>query len=145
VAHGPFTAGQPLGYATIGSTQYAAAAAYQLTLTNTGSTTAAVDGFVVAFYNSSGQELGSDQENLSGPTYITAGQSLAWTQVAQDDMLGNALADDLNVAGNSDASIPAGGFATCELAAWLYPEQTRLSTARRSSPPAALARAGTAT
>jgi hypothetical protein len=60
VAYGPFTAGQPTGYVTIGSTEYAATAAYELTLTNTGSTTAAVDGFVVAVYNSAGQELGSD-------------------------------------------------------------------------------------
>jgi hypothetical protein len=119
VAYGPFTAGQPSGYVTIGSTEYAAAAAYQVTLTDTGSTTAAVDGFVVAFYNAAGQELGSDQQDFGSPTYLTSGQGLTWTQFASADMLGNGLSG--GATGSEDSNIPSAGFATCQLVEWLHP------------------------
>jgi hypothetical protein len=56
------------------------AEAYQLTLTdNSTSATAEVTGFAVVFY-SQGQELTSDTQNLSSPTFITPGQSLTWTE-----------------------------------------------------------------
>jgi hypothetical protein len=119
VAYGPFMAGQPAGYVTIGSTEYAATAAYELTLTNTGSTTAAVGGFVVAFYDASGQELGSDQQSFETPTYITGGQGLTWAQYSGLDMLGHLLSGA--GAGDGDDSIPYAGFATCQLIEWLHP------------------------
>lgn len=50
---------------------------YQVTLTNTGNTTADVGGIAVIFY-SQGTETGSDQENATG--LIAPGQSLTWTE-----------------------------------------------------------------
>ncbi len=119
VAYGPFTSGEPHGYVTIGGTQYAPAAAYQLTLTNTGNATAQVSGFV-AFYDASGSELGSDQQTFYTPTYLTGGQSLAWTQFSGTDTIGNGLSGDGGT-GNQDDSIPSSGFATCQLVEWLHP------------------------
>ena len=104
---------------TVGGTEYAATAAYQLTLTNTGTTTAQIDGFVVAFYDASGQELGSDQESFDTATFLTAGQSLAWTQYSGTDMAGNGLSGSAD--GNEDDSIPVSGAASCQLIEWLYP------------------------
>jgi hypothetical protein len=62
---------------------------YQLTLTNKGTTTADIDGWAVAVYGTSGQELPSDQEVI-GDEFLTSGQSLTWTRYAPDDTDGNS-------------------------------------------------------
>jgi hypothetical protein len=120
VAYGPFTPGQPHRYVAIAGTRYAPTVSYQLTLTNTGSATAQVSGFVVAFYDVSGSELGSDQQTFYTPTYLTAGQSLAWTEFSGTDTIGNGLSGDGGT-GNQDSSIVPTGFATCQLVEWLHP------------------------
>ncbi len=117
VAYGPFNPGQPFGYVTIAGSQYAPTLAYRLNLTNRGAAAAAVHGFVVAFYDSSGQELGSDQETFDTPTYITSGQSLAWTLYSGRNTLGNAVSGDGS--GTKDDNIPAGAF-TCQMVEWMH-------------------------
>jgi hypothetical protein len=120
VAYGPFMPGQPGSYVTIAGTQYSPTAAYQVTLTSNGTATAQISGFVVAFYDASGSELGSDQRGFSTPTYLTGSQSLTWTQFSSTDTVGNVLSGDGGV-GNQDGSIPSSGFATCQLVEWLHP------------------------
>jgi hypothetical protein len=55
------------------------AEAYQITLTNNSANTASVGGFAAVFY-SEGLELTSDNETFGGPSFITPGQSLSWTE-----------------------------------------------------------------
>jgi hypothetical protein len=106
-----FTAGAPQG-ATIGGNHYAPALAYQLTLTDGSSSTAEVDGFAVVFYDSSGTEAGSDQQQAQ-PSFIVPGQSLTWTELAN-------TATDGSGDGGSDGNIPANA-AACDLVQWYGP------------------------
>lgn len=57
---------------------------YQVTLTNTGTATADITGFAVAFFTGgtgvTPQETGSDKETFTTDQYVTAGQSLTWTE-----------------------------------------------------------------
>lgn len=73
VAYDPFTPGKHHGYEAIAGTRYAPTVSYQLTLTNTGSATAQASGFVGAFYDVGGSELGRDQQTFYTPAYLTAG------------------------------------------------------------------------
>jgi len=118
IAYGPFTDGRPIPYTTIGNTQYTPAVAYQVTLTNNGSTTARVAGWAVAFYDASGTELGSDDEpGGAGDTFITARQSFTWTLHSGTDTYGNGVGS--NATGQQDDSIPSGGSAaTCTIVTW---------------------------
>ena len=50
--------------------------AYQMTLTNTGSSAAEIAGFSAVFYDSEGNETGSDNQEFDGPTFLEPGQSL---------------------------------------------------------------------
>jgi hypothetical protein len=91
---------------------------YQLALTNNGITTADIAGWVVAFYDSSGTELGSDQEQNDNDEgeFLTAGQTLTWDEYAPDDTDGNP--ENFG----DDRSIPSdGSAATCQLVEWLQP------------------------
>lgn len=118
IAYGPFTPGKPIRYTKIGSTGYTPAIAYQVTLTNNSNSTVQVTGWAVAFYDSSGTELGSDNEPYAaGGTFITAGQSLTWTMNAGSDTHGNGLYG--NAIGQSDTRIPSdGSAATCAFLTW---------------------------
>ena len=94
--------------ATSGAT---VAEAYQLTLTDSQSSgPAEVTGFAVAFY-SDGQELTSDSESLNGPTFITPGQSLTWTEHPWGYSSGGASIGPF-AAGQTGTVDPG---ATCEL------------------------------
>jgi hypothetical protein len=120
IGYGPFTLGTAFRDVTIGDTRYSPAVAYALTLTNSGTATAAVNGWVVAFYDAGGQELGSDQESFDTPTYLTAGQSLTWTEYSGTDLAGNGLYG--SGYGTEDNSIPSTGTAaTCQLVEWTHP------------------------
>ena len=103
-----FQQGTPQGQ-TISGTYYPPVPGYQLTITDNSSATADVNGFAVVFYDSNGNELGSDRENVT-ETFITNGQSLTWTEYSATD-----------TSGNSDsfgrATIPSGA-ATCAIVAW---------------------------
>lgn len=118
VAYGPFEAGAPGPNTKIAGTDYTPVVAYQVTLTNSGSTTAQVAGWAVAFYDSSGAELGSDDEpSGAGGTFITGGQSLTWTLFSGDDTYGNGLSG--NAAGQEGTSIPSDGTAaSCAFLEW---------------------------
>jgi len=94
----------------------APAVAYQVVLTNSGSTTAEVTGFVVTFYDAAGNELGSDSEP-DGDTFITSGQSLAWTEVSGNELAGYGVAV---TNGSQDDSIPSdGSAASCQFIEWI--------------------------
>jgi hypothetical protein len=114
VAYGPFTAGQPSGDVTIGSTQYAPVAAYEATITNTGSATAELSGFGVTFNT----VAPLDQQTVPA-TYITARHAVRWLEVSAADTLGDQLAGPAT--GREDSSIPSGGFATCQVVEWASP------------------------
>ena len=118
VAYGPFTEGRPVPYTTIGNTNYTPTVAYQVTLTNNGSTTAQVGGWAVVFYDASGAELGSDDEpSGANDTFITARQSLTWTLYAGNNTHGSGLSG--SAIGQEDSNIPSGGSATtCTLLRW---------------------------
>ncbi len=88
--------------------------AYQLTLTNDSAYTAEVTGFAVAFYDSAGTEMGSDQEQASG--FITQGQSLEWTVIENHTLRG--YGDDPNGLAQT-ANIPLGAT-TCQLVTWYH-------------------------
>lgn len=92
------------------------ALAYQVTLTSTSVATADVTGFAVAFYDTSGSEAGSDQEQTSG--FITPGQSLSWTFI--EDHTVSGYGDDPNEQLAQTGNIPAGA-ATCQLVQWDHP------------------------
>jgi hypothetical protein len=110
-----FQSGVPGGPQVISGTSYYPAVGYEITLRDTGSSAAEVNGWAVAFYDTSGQELGSDQQ-IIGNTFITAGQSLSWTRYAPTDTEGNP--DNVG----SDSSIPANGAAsTCQIVQWTHP------------------------
>ena len=113
---GTFTAGSPsAGYTVDGS---APAVAYQVTLTNGGSSTAEVNGFVVAFYDTNGNELGSD-EPIVQDEFLTAGQGLTWTEVSGTDTAGGGVSV---TNGSQDNNIPSGGSAaTCTMIEWTHP------------------------
>lgn len=118
IAYGPFTAGKPIPYTKIGNTDYTPTIAYQVTLTNNGSATAQVAGWAVVFYDASGAELGSDDEpSGAGDTFITGGQSLAWTLYSGNDTYGDGLGG--GATGEEDNSIPSDGNAvTCQFLTW---------------------------
>lgn len=75
-------------------------------------------GWAVAFYDSSGAELGSDDEpGGAADTFITGGQSLTWTLSSGDDTYGNGLSG--NATGQEDTSIPGDGTAaSCSFLEW---------------------------
>jgi hypothetical protein len=109
-----FSSGPPRNQ-VIGGTNYYPVIGYQLTLTNKSTMTADINGWVIAFYDSSGQELGSDQQVI-GDEFLTRGQSLTWTRYAPDDTDGNSQ----NF--GDDQSIPAdGSAASCQIAQWTHP------------------------
>jgi len=108
---GVFQPGTPQGQ-TISGTYYPPVPGYQLTITDTSSATADVGGFAVVFYNSEGNELGSDRQNVT-ETFITTGQSLTWTEYSNTDTSGNS--DSYGT-----ATIPSGA-ATCQMVAWYQP------------------------
>jgi hypothetical protein len=117
IVYGPFRSGVPHRFVKISGTRYAPTTAYQLTLTNTGQSTAQIGGYVIGFYDGSGTELGSDQQQLAPPEYLTAGQSLTWTGFSGTDMIGNGLSGQGT--GFNDGTIPATGLASCQLIEWL--------------------------
>ncbi len=92
----------------IAGTYYPPVPGYQLTITDTSGATADVNGFAVAFYDSNGQELGSDRENVT-ETFITTEQSLTWTEYSTTDTSGNS--DSFGT-----ANIPTGAT-TCQMVA----------------------------
>jgi hypothetical protein len=106
-----FLQGTPRGQ-TISGAYFPPIPGYQLTITDSSSPTADVNGFAVAFYDSDGNELGSDRENVT-ETFITSGQSLTWTEYSAT-----------NASGDSDsfgrATIPSGA-AACHMVAWYQP------------------------
>jgi hypothetical protein len=106
-----FVQGQPRGQ-TLDGTYYPPVPGYELTLTNNSSATADVTGFAVVFYDSTGTELGSDQETAN-ESFITEGQSLSWTEYSGTDADGNS--DSLG-----NANVPAGA-AICQLVQWDHP------------------------
>jgi len=106
-----FVAGAPQSQ-TISGTYYAPVPGYQLTMADSSAMTVDVDGFAVVFYDSAGTELGSDKENVT-EQFITAGQSLTWTEYSPTDTAGGS--HDFG-----DATIPAGA-ATCQLVTWYHP------------------------
>jgi hypothetical protein len=120
VAYGPFTPGQPPGPVTIDGQRYTPTVAYQVSLTNTGTATAQVSEFAVAFYDANGNELGSDQEP-AGDTFITASQTLTWTMFSGTDTAGYGLSGNGGT-GARDNNIPAtGDAATCSFLQWYHP------------------------
>ena len=104
-----FQAGPPMG-STIDGTYLAPAMAYQLTLTSTSNVTADVTGFAIVFYDTSGAETGSDQQDGTG--FITPGQSLTWTELANQAVDGDGD-------GGTDPNIPVTA-ATCQLVQWYH-------------------------
>jgi hypothetical protein len=119
LAWGPFKAGPPPGPVTISGAGYTPTVAYQVSLTNTGTATAQVTGFAVAFYDASGSELGSDQQS-AGDTFITANQTLTWTMYSTTDTDGNGFSG--NATGSQDGNIPStGNAATCSFLQWYHP------------------------
>jgi hypothetical protein len=100
------------GFNTDGTTYYPTVG-YEIMLTNNGTATADITGWVVAFYDSSGTELGSDEESISDE-FLTGGQSFNFVRYSSMDTDGG----DENV--GSDASIPSdGSAATCQVIQWL--------------------------
>ena len=57
-----------------------AAEAYQMALTNNGTTAAEVTGFSSVFYDGSGDETTSDTESFGSPVFLEPDQSLTWTE-----------------------------------------------------------------
>jgi hypothetical protein len=112
--YGPFVQGPPGPPVGIGGTRYEPTLSYQVAFTDTGSTTAQIGGFAVAFYDAAGNEVGSDQAS-AGDTFITANQTLSWTEYSPTDTAGNGLYG--SAAGTSDSNIPAGA-ATCSVLQW---------------------------
>ena len=105
-----FQAGPPTG-STIDGDYWAPAMAYQLTLTNNSGVTADVAQFAVVFYDATGTEVGSDQQDATG--FITPGQSLTWTELSDSAVDGTGD-------GGSDPNIPVAA-ATCQLVQWYHP------------------------
>jgi hypothetical protein len=98
---------------TISGQSYYPVVGYKLTLINKGTDTADVTGWVVAFYDSNGNELGSDQETISDE-FLTGGQEFQWIRYAPTDTDGNSQ----NF--GDDSSIPSDGSAyNCQLVEWL--------------------------
>jgi hypothetical protein len=100
---------------------------YQVTLTNTGTTTADVAGVSVIFY-SGGTGTGSDQSQATG--LVAPGQSLTWTETP--DGWGYATYETVS-AGTNESGLQGSSFsapftlgtegavdssATCQLAGW---------------------------
>lgn len=106
-----FEAGTPQGQ-TIDGTYYPPVPGYELTFTDKSGATADVTGFAVVFYDAQGGELGSDRENVK-ETFITAGQSLSWTEYSATTTEGTSD-------GFGNADIPSGA-ATCQMVAWYGP------------------------
>jgi hypothetical protein len=106
-----FLAGQPHNQVINGTTYYPVVG-YEVTFTNNTAVTADIAGWVVAFYDSSGTELGSDQETAT-PSFLTTGQSFSWTEYALTDTQGNPQSI------GSDQNIPSDGSAsTCQVIQW---------------------------
>jgi hypothetical protein len=90
------------------------AEAYQVTLTNTSEVTAEVTGFAVVFY-SQGQELTSDNEPFTQPTFLTPGQSLAWTETPWGDYSNGSASVGPFASGQTGA---VNSVATCSMVQW---------------------------
>jgi hypothetical protein len=95
------------------------AEAYQLTLTDSSSSvTAEVAGFAAVFY-SGGQELTSDSQSFTAPSFITPGQSLTWTEYPWgNSTAGQGASVGPFAAGQGGAVDTA---ATCQLDQWYHP------------------------
>jgi hypothetical protein len=89
-------------------------AAYEATITNTGSATAELSGFGVTFNT----VAPLDQQTVPA-TYISARHAVRWLDVSPDDTLGTGLSGAAT--GHRDSSIPSGGFATCQVVEWTSP------------------------
>lgn len=88
--------------------------AYQLTLTDTSSVSTNLNQFVVVFYDSNDNAVGSgDQEQITGT--IVPNQSLTWTESSQQS---SEWPDgDSNNSDGSDNNIPSNA-ASCQLLQW---------------------------
>jgi hypothetical protein len=95
---------------TIEGTYFSPAMAYQLTLRNPSNGSVDITGFAVVFYDSAGSEAGSDQQSTQ--EFITAGQSLTWTELADTTTVGYGD-------GGNDPNIP-NDAATCQLVKWYH-------------------------
>ena len=95
------------------------AEAYQMTLTNTGSTAAEVNGFSAVFYDSSGDETTSDTQSFVNPTFLEPGQSLTWREAPW----GTYTSGGGSAAGPYTAGTDGGvdSEATCQLVQWTHP------------------------
>jgi hypothetical protein len=119
IAYGPFKAGQPPGPVTVNGQGFSPTVAYQVSLTNTGTATAQAAGFAVVFYDASGNELGSDQQDAGG-TFITSNQTLTWTMYSATDTAGNGVSS-VSGTGTQDYNIPStGSAATCSFLQWYH-------------------------
>jgi hypothetical protein len=93
--------------------------AYQMTLTNDGSTAAEITGFSAVFYDFSRRETTSDTENFDGPTFLEPNQSLTWTEEPWGSYaLGQGSARGPFTEGSEGAIDSA---ATCQLVQWTHP------------------------
>lgn len=112
--------GSSPSYAPIGDQ---VAEAYQMTLTNNGSTAAQVNGFSAVFYDGQGNETTSDTETFDSATFLEPGQSLTWTEYPWGQYS--------NYHGTASVGPYAGGVegaydtsATCQIAQWTHPESS---------------------
>lgn len=92
-----------------GDTTYGA---YQVTLENRSSVTAEVTGLAVVFYDSSGNETGSDKQG-GFDSFITPGQSLTWTEIPWTSVTNAPFAAGQDGAVDTQA--------TCQLVQWYHP------------------------
>jgi len=101
-----------------------AAEAYQMALTNTGTTAAEVTGFSAVFYTGGTTETTSDTETFGSPTFLEPGQALTWTETPWGTYTISESAGQPSqpigpftegVSGAVDAS------ATCQLVQWTHP------------------------
>lgn len=96
------------------------AEAYQLTLTNNGTTAAQVDGFSAVFYDSQGNETTSDTETFDSPTFLEPDQSLTWTEYPWGEYANDPGTASVGpYAGGVEGAYDVG--ATCQLAQWTHP------------------------
>lgn len=94
--------------------------AYEVTLTNTGTTAAEVTGFSAVFYDSSGDEQTSDSETFDSPAFIEPGKSLTWAETPwRTYTLGDGSAAIGPYSSGQTGAIDPGS--TCQLAQWTHP------------------------
>jgi hypothetical protein len=99
------------------------AEAYQVTLTNNGSTTAEVGGFSVIFYSAgygnATTETGSNSENVN-QTFIAPGQALTWTETPWGSYAYEYGTPSVGpYAGGQEGGVDSS--ATCQLVQWTHP------------------------